>query len=74
ELASMWEERPREEALSLATGLFPSVLIDAETVAAVDRALSDEGLPGPLRRILAEGKDGLERGLRARAADREGSS
>jgi aminopeptidase N len=74
ELAAMWEERPREEALSLATGLFPSVLIDAETVAAVDRALSDEGLPGPLRRILAEGKDGLERGLRARAADREGSS
>jgi hypothetical protein len=34
-------------------------------------ALADGDLPGPLRRILVEGKDGLERASRARAADRD---
>ncbi|MFN2606920.1 MAG: aminopeptidase N [Acidimicrobiales bacterium] len=69
-LRRLWEERPREEALSLAGGLFPGVLVDDDVVAAVDAALADDGLPGPLRRILVEGKDGLERALRARTADR----
>jgi aminopeptidase N len=32
---------------------------------------AEEDLPGPLRRILLEGQDGLERALRARAADHE---
>jgi hypothetical protein len=38
-------------------------------VAATDAALAGAGLAGPLRRLLLEGKDGVERALRARAAD-----
>ena len=64
-----WEGRTRDEAISLARGLFPSTLIDGDAVAAVDDALADGGRPPPLRRILVEGKDGLERALRARALD-----
>ena len=37
---------------------------------ATDAALADDALPGPVRRILLEGKDGMARALRARAADR----
>ncbi|MGH9225957.1 MAG: aminopeptidase N [Acidimicrobiales bacterium] len=64
-----WAERPREEALSLINGLFPGTLVEPELVAATDAALADENLAGPVYRILIEGKDGVERALRARAAD-----
>ena len=66
-LAPWWAERPREEALDLASGLFPRHLVDPATVAAV--ADVEAGLPAPVARILAEGRDGLERSLRARATD-----
>ena len=39
-------------------------------MAATDAALADADLAGPVRRILLEGKDGIERAVRARAADR----
>jgi aminopeptidase N len=69
ELRQVWEERPREEAITLISGLFPTVLIEDSTVAAVDAALAGADLAPPVRRILIEGKDGIERALTARAAD-----
>ena len=69
-LPGWWERRTRDEAISLARGLFPSTLIEPDTVATVDGALTGDDLAGPLRRILVEGNDGLERALRARATDR----
>ena len=69
-LPAWWDARTRDEAISLARGLFPSTVIEAGVVDAVDAALESVGLPGPLQRILLEGKDGLERALRARATDR----
>jgi aminopeptidase N len=69
-LNRFWRERTRDEALALARGLYPSTLVGPPVVAATEQALTDGALPDPLRRILAEGKDGMERALRARAADR----
>ena len=71
-LGRFWDDRTRDEALSLARGLYPGTLIGPEVVAATDQALAADTLPGPLRRILLESKDGMERALRARAADLEG--
>jgi aminopeptidase N len=68
-VARFWEERTREEALSLIRGLYPSTLIGQEVLDATDRLLADDALAGPVRRILLESKDGMERALRARAAD-----
>jgi aminopeptidase N len=68
-LGRFWTERTRDEALSLARGLFPGTLIGPRVVEAADAALADEHLPGPFRRILLEAKDGMERAIRARAAD-----
>jgi aminopeptidase N len=65
-----WDERPMEEALALIEGLYPGRLVEPEIVSATDAVLADEFLPGPLRRILVEGKDEIERALLARAADR----
>ncbi|MDQ4097688.1 MAG: ERAP1-like C-terminal domain-containing protein, partial [Actinomycetota bacterium] len=69
-LLTWWKERPREVALALIGGLYPGKLIEPATVAATDAALEDESLPAPVRRILLEDKDGVERALRARGADR----
>jgi aminopeptidase N len=68
-LRSWWTERTREEVLTLAGGFYPGRLVDGDVVAATDAALGHEGLPQPLTRILLEGKDGIERAMRARAAD-----
>jgi aminopeptidase N len=69
-LRAWWDGLQREEALALINGLYPSRLVSTETVAATDAALAGDSLPGPVVRILLEGKDGIERALRARAADR----
>ncbi|MEA2686381.1 MAG: aminopeptidase [Actinomycetota bacterium] len=68
-LRDWWDTRSREEALGLGNGFFPRTLVRGEVVAATDRCLTDADLAGPLRRILLEGKDGIERAVRARAAD-----
>ncbi|MGH9280105.1 MAG: aminopeptidase N [Acidimicrobiales bacterium] len=68
-IRSWWTDRQREEALTLVRGLFPGTLVEPGIVDRVDAALADESLPGPARRILVEGKDGIQRALRARAAD-----
>jgi aminopeptidase N len=68
-LGRFWGERTRDEALSLVRSLYPGTLIGPAVVQATDHVLADDSLPGPLRRILLEGKDGMERALRARAAD-----
>ena len=50
--------------------MFPTVLIGEETVAEIDRYLNgSETVPGPVRRILLEGKDNMLRAMRGRAVD-----
>ncbi|MGQ0743558.1 MAG: aminopeptidase N [Acidimicrobiales bacterium] len=68
-LGTWWAERTPDETLSLAKGLFPSTLVSAATLSAAKAALADDSLPGPLRRVLLEGADGVARALRARAFD-----
>jgi aminopeptidase N len=64
-----WQERPREESLTLIDGLYPSVLVEDGILAATERLLALDSLPGPARRILLEAADGVRRAARARAAD-----
>jgi aminopeptidase N len=70
-LPRIWDERPLEEALTLADGLFPHTLVEEDVVGLVAQPRDDGGLPGPLQRVVAEGADGLARALRTRAADRD---
>jgi aminopeptidase N len=68
-IATFWADRTRDEALSLIRGLYPSALIGQEVLDATDRALADDTLPGPVRRILLESQDSMARAMRGRAAD-----
>ena len=68
QLAEVWSIRSSEMARRLATGLFPRWSVDQATI---DQALAFEAQdhPAPLKRLVSEGRAGLERALRARAAD-----
>ena len=68
-LDDAWERFDLSLALSFARGAFPSAIVAEETVALTDAALAREELPGPIRRVLLEGRDDLRRALRARATD-----
>jgi aminopeptidase N len=68
-LAPIWMDRDIEVGLAFARMMFPTTVVGETTVAATDRYLAGKELPGPIRRILLEGKDNMERAMRARAVD-----
>jgi aminopeptidase N len=68
-LGNVWKERDIEVALAFDRQMFPTVVVGEETIAATDQYLADENVPGPVRRILLEGKDNMQRAMRGRAAD-----
>ena len=68
-VGQIWAQRDAEEALELTEGLYPSTLVDQETVALADRALARDNVPDPGKRMIAEARDATLRALRARAAD-----
>ena len=67
-IAGVWERRSSEVAQTVVIGLYPSWDISQDGLDAADRFLVDE-LPPPLRRLVLEGRAGVERALRARAFD-----
>jgi aminopeptidase N len=67
-VAQVWDRRSSEVAQKVAVGLFPRWTIEQSTV---DRALgwAEQDHPAALKRLVSEGRAGVERSLRARAAD-----
>jgi aminopeptidase N len=68
-LANVWKERDIEIGLAFARMMFPSVVVDDHTIKVTDQYLARENVPGPVRRVLIEAKDSMQRAMRARAAD-----
>ncbi|BBZ59689.1 aminopeptidase N [Mycolicibacterium monacense] len=67
-IAGVWERRSSEVAQTVVIGLYPSWDISDEGLAAADRFLSGD-VPPALRRLVLEGRAGVERALRARKHD-----
>jgi aminopeptidase N len=68
-LANVWKERDIEIGLAFARMMFPSVVVDDHTIKVTDQYLARENVPGPVRRVLLEAKDSMQRAMRARAVD-----
>jgi aminopeptidase N len=68
-LAQVWKARDIEIGLAFARQMFPSVVVGDSTIKAIDDYLKDDKLPGPIRRVLLEGKDNMQRAMRGRAVD-----
>ncbi|MEU2613848.1 aminopeptidase N [Micromonospora sp. NPDC007271] len=68
-VAQVWAQRDSEPAQEFVQLAYPAYLVDEDTVAATDAWLAQEGHPAPLRRLVAEGRDGVVRALKARTRD-----
>ncbi|WP_305789104.1 aminopeptidase N [Symbioplanes lichenis] len=65
----VWAASDSEPAQEFVMLGYPAYQVSAETVALTDAWLAAEGHPASLRRLVAEGRDGVLRALQARAKD-----
>lgn len=68
-IAGVWERRSSEVAQTVVIGLYPSWDVSQGGLDAADAFLADPDLPPALRRLVLEGRAGVERALRARTFD-----
>ncbi|MGX6602180.1 aminopeptidase N [Micromonosporaceae bacterium Da 78-11] len=68
-VADVWARSDSEPAQEFAMMGYPVYQISEETVALTDAWLARDGHPASLRRLVAEGRDGIVRALKARAKD-----
>ncbi|HEY8985188.1 MAG TPA: aminopeptidase N [Streptomyces sp.] len=66
---SIWESRSHEIAQQVAVGLYPSIQVSQETLDATDAWLDSAEPNAALRRLVSESRSGVERALKAQAAD-----
>ncbi|MCX4786743.1 MULTISPECIES: aminopeptidase N [unclassified Streptomyces] len=65
----VWESRSHEMAQQIAVGLYPAVQVSQATLDATDAWLSSAEPSAALRRLMSESRSGVERALKAQAAD-----
>ena len=68
-ISGVWQRRSSEVAQTVVVGLYPSWDISQDGLDAADAFLADPDVPPALRRLVLEGRAGVERALRARAFD-----
>ena len=74
QLPEFFAQRNMEVALGFTSGMYPHALVDDETVALTDAHLASADPAPPVRRLLLEGRDGVQRAMRARACDEAASA
>ncbi|SHI23170.1 aminopeptidase N [Streptomyces sp. 3214.6] len=65
----IWDTRSHEIAQQIAIGLYPTVQVSQETLDKTDAWLASAEPNAALRRLVSESRSGVERALRAQAAD-----
>ncbi|WP_055630450.1 aminopeptidase N [Streptomyces hirsutus] len=68
-VADVWESRSHEMAQQIAVGLYPAIQVSEETLEKTDSWLTSTEPNAALRRLVSESRAGVERALRAQAAD-----
>ena len=73
-IPGIWDRRSSEVAQTVVVGLYPSWDISDDGIAAADEFLANPDLPPALRRLVLEGRAGVERSLKARKFDGGGAA
>ena len=68
-LPEVWTTRTNETAQTIVLGLYPGTLVEQATLDVTDRFLARDDIPAGARRLVNEGRDGVERSLRCQARD-----
>ncbi|WP_411142513.1 aminopeptidase N [Streptomyces sp. x-80] len=66
---AVWDARSHEMAQQIAVGLYPALQVSQETLDATDAWLAAAEPSAALRRLVTESRAGVERALKAQAAD-----
>jgi aminopeptidase N len=70
ELPRVWSEMSNEFAQTITNGLFPAIHINEQTIATATKFLDTVEIPYGCQRLVREGRDSIERALKAQAADK----
>ncbi|MFI0979398.1 aminopeptidase N [Streptomyces sp. NPDC021093] len=70
----VWGSRSHEIAQQIAVGLYPALQVSQETLDATDSWLASAEPSAALRRLVSESRAGVERALKAQAADEAASA
>ncbi|MFH0518145.1 aminopeptidase N [Streptomyces sp. M41] len=65
----VWDARSHEIAQQIAVGLYPTLQVSEDTLAKTDTWLTSAEPNAALRRLISESRAGVERALKAQAAD-----
>ncbi|MFD5570894.1 aminopeptidase N [Streptomyces cadmiisoli] len=65
----VWDSRSHEMAQQIAIGLYPAIQVSEETLRKTDAWFSSAEPNAALRRLVSESRSGIERALKAQAAD-----
>jgi aminopeptidase N len=68
-VSEVWESRSHEMAQQIVVGLYPSIQVSQDTLDRTDAWLASAEPGASLRRLISESRAGVERALRAQAAD-----
>ncbi|MEU8348129.1 aminopeptidase N [Streptomyces sp. NPDC048845] len=66
---AVWDARSHEMAQQIVVGLYPALQVSRETLDATDAWLASAEPSAALRRLVTESRAGVERALKAQAAD-----
>jgi aminopeptidase N len=69
QIGPMFETRSLEVAIGFTNGMYPRMLVREDIVTMTDDYIATFNPPAPAQRLLLEGKDAIQRSLRARARD-----
>ena len=70
DLPRVWQTHELPDALAFGRRMYPHLAVEPATIERTDAYLEIGSVPPPVVRLLLEGRDGIERALRTRAADR----
>ncbi|MET7377502.1 aminopeptidase N [Streptomyces sp. NPDC005526] len=65
----IWDSRSHEMAQQIAVGLYPAIQVSEDTLRRTDAWLASAEPSAALRRLVSESRAGVERALKAQAAD-----
>jgi aminopeptidase N len=68
-IPEVWESRTNETAQTIVLGLYPALLVEQGMLDRTDEFLQRDDIPPGARRLVREGRDGIERSLRAQHCD-----
>ena len=68
-IPEVWRTRTNETAQTIVLGLYPATLVEQSTLDLTDEFLARDDVPAGARRLVREGRDGVERSLRCQARD-----